>query len=64
MSLTKEDKIAIRIMYLKDLNEIFSGADKLIKEKVENLLNEAEADEIELTNPDAADVHRRLKTRF
>lgn len=64
MSLSKEDKIAIRIMYLKDLKELFFGAGEAIEKKVKDLLNEAEADEIELTDPGSADRYRRIKTKF
>lgn len=64
MSLSKEDKIAIRIMYLKDLKELFSGAGETLEKKAADLLNEAEADEIELTDPVAADRYRRLKPKI
>jgi len=61
MAIAAEDFIKIRKQYLFDLNRIFDTSDpRVIQHRIKQYLREAEADEIQLTDPEAAHTYRRM----
>ncbi len=64
MNFTEENSIDLRILFLKELKEIFGGFDKSVAEKIADRLRNAEADKIALRDPQAAETYRRQKSEF
>lgn len=61
MSITKEDMIAIRKQYLYDLRDIVQSlGDQKTRELIADKVRNAEADEIALRDPGAAETYRNL----
>lgn len=62
--MTKDEKDEIREIILKELKEVFGSGDKEIAKRISDRLRNVEADIIAKTDPQAADVHRRLNPSF
>jgi len=62
-SLSKRDVIRLRISVLRELRDVFRH-DPEASSNIRKSLRMAEADEIALTDPEAADRYRRLDPEF
>ncbi|MCW5959812.1 MAG: hypothetical protein KIS76_06580 [Pyrinomonadaceae bacterium] len=64
MALSKEVRLEIREMILKETDRCFPDADEKTRRRIKKALRGAESDVIELTDPHAADIHRRIDPEF
>ncbi|MGE3467697.1 MAG: hypothetical protein AB7J13_12270 [Pyrinomonadaceae bacterium] len=65
MALEPRDLAKIKIMFLKELAEIFPAKENgWVADTIMKRLRDAEADEMALDDPARAEVHRRLNPEF